>query len=124
MEDDNARRQEHEALMAASSQVRVMVQESCRHLQPVSKRPVGKPPRVTGPHVCLGILSCFLQGWMVQLDLWRLIRGGMMEPFAPVDVTDQAIYNRLARAGEAKLLAGRLSALFDIHLQQWIRGDL
>jgi Transposase DDE domain len=181
MENDSVLRQEREALVSSKKQMIVLVQESCRQLQPRARRGVGHPGKVSWQELCVGILLCVLQGWHVQLDLWRLITTGAIEPFEPVAITDQAIYNRLARAGEPmrqwyeqvsgwlalrlepladqrvapfasqvlaldecsldkvarwlpslrtlansdpKLLAGRLSALFDVRSQQWVRVDL
>jgi Transposase DDE domain len=148
-------------------------------VQPAKRR--GKPATLMAMHLCLGIVLCGLQGFGAQLKLWRLICLEQIGPFAPVQVGDQAIYNRLERAagvmevffvqvsgwmrqqlagwedrqlapfasrvlaldestldvvgrwlpqlrslmqGDPRLLAGRISALFDVRLQQWVRVDL
>jgi len=136
---------------------------------------------LSGLHLCLGIVLCGLRGFGAQLGLWRLLCLEAVGPFQPVQVGDQAIYNRVERAaglmrlcfeqvsgwmrqqvvawedhqlapfatqvvaldestldavgrwlpeirgllaGDARLLAGRISALFDVRLQQWVRVDL
>jgi hypothetical protein len=146
-----------------------------------SARRRGKPATVTALHLCLGIVLCGLEGFGSQLKLWRRLCLEPMGPFAPVQVVDQAIYNRLARAavamraffeqvsgslneqlvgledrrlapwacqvlaldestldavgrwlpelrrllpGDPGLLAGRISALFDLRRQQWVRVEL
>ena len=121
-------------------------------------------------------MLCFLRGWNAQLEVWQLIGSERLGGFAPVKVSDQAIYSRIERAamplqwlagtrerlaagtsgspledrrlapwatavyaadastldqmsrflpwlrqlseGDARLLAGQISALFDVRLQQ------
>jgi len=149
-------------------------------LVPVGRRR-GKPATLMALHLCLGIVLCSLEGFGSQLRLWRRLCVEPMGPFAPVRVSDQAVYNRLARAadgmrlffeqvsgllaqqlaglqectlapwatqvlaldestldavgrwlptlrarlpGDAGLLAGRISALFDVRLQQWVRMEV
>jgi hypothetical protein len=136
---------------------------------------------LTNGHLCLGVLVCGLRGFGSQLAFWRLLCMEPIGPFAPVQVVDQAVYNRLARAAglmhtlfehvsawmrqhldgrqdrslapfasqvlaldestldavgrwlpelrgvlaaDTDLLAGRISALFDVRLQQWVRVDV
>ncbi|GHO82546.1 IS4 family transposase [Dictyobacter formicarum] len=59
----------------------------------------GRPFQVSWLLLSLGCLWCLLRGWTSQLDLWRLISGFGLGPFAPVAVVDQAIYNRLQEKG-------------------------
>src|SRR2546425_6925064 len=156
------------------------VTESCQALMPTKQRP-GRPPTLSGLHLCLGVLLCGLGGFGSQLAFWRMLCLQPIGPFAPVHLSDQAVYNRLERAaglmeqlfvqvsgwmrqyldglqdrtlapfasqvlaldestldavgrwlpelrgvlgGEASLLAGRISALFDVRLQQWVRVEL
>lgn len=154
------------------------VTQSCQSLLSTGKRR-GKPATLSPLHLCLGIVLCGLRGFGSQLGLWRRLCLEPMGPFAPVQLVDQAVYNRLARAeGEMQhlfvlvsgwirqrleglqdrslapfahqvlaldestfdvvgrwlpelrerlagdVLAGRLSALFDVRLQQWVRVDL
>ncbi len=156
-----------------------LTQRSQALIQPAKRR--GKPARLTATHLCLSIVLCGLEGFGSQLGLWRMICMRAIGPFAPVQVVDQAIYNRLARAacvmrlffvqvsgwmreqlagledrrlapwasqvlaldestldavgrwlpelrqvlpGDPRLLAGRISALFDLRQQQWVRVEV
>ena len=156
------------------------VTQSCQAVMVPSKRR-GRPASLSGFHLCLGIVLCGLRGFGAQLGLWRLLCMEPIGPFLPVQVVDQAVYNRLERAaglmralfvqvsgwmgqhlaglqdrslapfasqvlaldestldvvgrwlpelrgllaGDSGLLAGRISALFDVRLQQWVRVDL
>jgi hypothetical protein len=131
--------------------------------------------------LCLGIVLSGLEGFGLQLKLWRQLSLEPMGPFAPVAVGDQAVYNRLARAagamhlffeqvsgwmreqvvgleerslapwacqvlaldestldavgrwlpalrglvpGDPRRLSGRISALFDLRRQQWVRVEV
>lgn len=161
-------------------EVMCCVNESCQALlTPARHR--GKPATLRTMHLCLGVLWCGLQGFGSQLGLWRRLCMEPLGPFAPIQVVDQAVYNRLARAesqmrhlfvlvsvwmrqhlegwqdrslapfadevlaldestldavgrwlpemrkcmaDDPKLLAGRLSALFDVRRQQWVRVDI
>jgi hypothetical protein len=61
-------------------------------------------PRVL-PALCLwaGLLVCVLRGFASQRQLWRrLVRQGLRR-FGRIAISDQALYNRLARAGTAPL---------------------
>lgn len=180
MSHDSVSRQEPKPAAPTQKQMLALLQESSREVQG-KKRRAGRPASITWTHLCLGIVLCFLQGWDAQLDLWRLLCGEQVGPFAPVRVCDQAIYNRLERAekylrqlfeqvsawlvvrvegwqdrslapwasevyaidestldkvgrwlpwlrqladGEKGLLAGRLSAIFDVRRQQWKRVEI
>lgn len=141
----------------------------------------GRPAQISWQFLTIGVLWCVLRGWISQLDLWRLIRFFGLGCFAPVPVTDEAVYKRLGKqgaslmqrlcamvsqwlfdwlapyedrslapfarevlaldestldpmkrwlkdlqgipAGDPALLAGRMSGLFDVRLQQWKRLD-
>lgn len=163
-------------------QVEASLIESCQELVgPLPRRKRGRPTRLVGLHLCLGIMLCGLRGFGAQLGLWRLLCLERVGPFEPVQVGDQAVYNRVDRAaeqmahfftqvsrwmcqqvaswqdrtlapfatqvlaldestldvvgrwlasvrgdkqGDPHLLAGRISALFDVRLQQWVRVDV
>ena len=89
-----------------------------------ARRPGPGRPRVL-PGLCLwaGLLVCVLRGFGSQLQLWRLLTSHGLWRFPRVPITDQALYNRLARAGTAPLehlfaqvsqvLAGRLAPYAD-----------
>lgn len=160
-----------EALLLQSSSVPMIVG---------NKR--GRPQKLSSQFLCLGVLICLVRGWQSQLEVWRLIRFTGLGAFAPVLVSDQAVYKRLAQhssallqtffqqmsawlcehlalledrslapfasmvvaldesildpkkrwvaalrglpKGDRGLLAGRIAALFNVRLQQWIRIDV
>src|SRR5438270_4490481 len=161
-------------------QVVSYVSEQTRALVPDGRRR-GKPATLTTLHLCLGVVLCGLEGFGSQLKRWRRLCLEPMGPFAPVQVVDQAVYNRLERAagvmraffeqvsawmseqmagledrslapwasqvlaldestldavgrwlpelrgalpGDPRLLAGRISALFDVRRQQWVRVEV
>lgn len=180
MTHDSTARQGQAVPVPHNDQLVACLQASCQALVG-SKQRRGKPATLRGLHLCLGIVLCGLEGFGAQLGLWRRVSLEPIGPFAPVRVSDQAVYNRLARAndlmahffeqvsawmrqqlvgwedhtlapfatrvlaldeskldvvgrwlpalqqraaGDAHVLAGRLSALFDVRLQQWVRVDI
>jgi hypothetical protein len=74
----------------------------------------GRPETLSLLHRCLGVVLCGLEGFQSQRKLWRRLGLEPMGPFAPVLVGDQAVYNRLARAG-----AAAMRALFE-HISGWM----
>lgn len=76
-----------------------MYEASCQQVMQLAKPRRGRPASVSWSHLCLAILLCFLRGWNAQLDVWRLIGSQPIGGFLPVKVCDQAIYNRIERAG-------------------------
>lgn len=180
MTHDSITRQARSLPVPSNEQLVACLNESCQALALAGQRR-GRPARLSGLHLCLGIMLCGLRGFGAQLGLWRLLCLEAIGPFAPVQVSDQAIYNRLEgaaglmehffeqvsgwmrqplsgwqectlapfasrvlsldestldvvgrwlpelrglMAGDARLLAGRISALFDVRCQQWVRVDL
>lgn len=180
MSDDSLRQRRQQLPRPSPQQMLEYVTQHSQALVPTGKRR-GKPPTVLPMQLCLGIVLCGLRGFGAQLKLWRLLCMEPIGPFAPVQVSDQAIYNRLERAaglmqalfvqvsgwmaqqldglqdrrlapfasqvlaldestldvvsrwlpelrevlaGDPRLLAGRISALFDVRLQQWVRVDV
>lgn len=69
----------------------------------VKKR--GRPAQVSQQLLAAGIVWCVLHGWVSQWDLWRRISCFGVGTWAAVPVCDQAIYNRLARQGQAIMQA-------------------
>jgi len=63
------------------------------------KRPRGHPLEVSATQLWMGLLLCLLRGMQCQRDLWRLLSWEGFWHFAPVAISDQAVYNRLARDG-------------------------
>lgn len=166
----------------SQEQVSDLIKGQSQSLLVAQKASRGRPSALSWPHLCLGVVACVLLGWQSQLDLRRLLcfEGFWEWPVVPL-LCDQAIYNRLARAGkwmqalfdqlsqhlrahlepwqdrhlapfatavyaldesqldemgrylpelrdvcrkEANLRAGRISALFDVRIQQWVRVDI
>jgi hypothetical protein len=94
-------------------------------LEPAPSGPAGRGrPRVL-PALALwgGLLVCVLRGWQSQKALWRLLAATGLWHFAPVPVSDEAVYKRLAAADPSPvaglfadltaLLAERLDAHAD-----------
>jgi hypothetical protein len=180
MTHDSTTRQPMPLPVPQNEQLVTCLNESCRALALPSKRR-GRPATLSALQLCLAIVLCGLQGFGSQLKLWRLLCLEPIGPFVPVQVVDQAIYNRLERAagamqaffeqvsgwmgeqlvgledrtlapwatqvlaldestldavgrwlpglrrvlpGDPRLLAGRISALFDLRRQQWVRVDV
>lgn len=177
---DSASKQQAGLPIPTQDHLLASVTQSCQALMTPGKRR-GRPATLSGLHLCLGIVLCGLRGFGAQLGLWRLLCLEPIGPFEPVQVGDQAIYNRLERAaglmqalfvqvsawmqqhlaglqdgtlapfasqvlaldestldavgrwipelrgkraGDSTFLAGRISALFDVRLQQWVRVDV
>lgn len=180
MTHDSANERTRQLPVPSQQQLVSYVTERSQGLVSTAKRR-GKPATLTALHLCLGIVLCGIEGFGSQLKLWRRLCLEPIGPFAPVQVVDQAVYNRLAcaaramqaffeqvsdwmseqlvgwedrslapfasrvlaldestldvvgrwlpevrglLAGDAHLLAGRISALFDVRSQQWVRVDL
>ncbi|WP_040448446.1 hypothetical protein [Ktedonobacter racemifer] len=98
-------------------QLLLVFEQSCQDLCRPAKKRAGRPATVSWSHLCLAIMICFLRGWNAQLEVWWLIVGEHFGGFAPVKVSDQAIYNRIERA------AIPLYWLFE-HVSAWLRRRL
>src|SRR5947199_3466304 len=180
MTHDSANKRARQLPVPTEQQLVSYVTEKTEVLVPAVRRR-GKPATRPALDFCLGVVLCGLEGFGSQLKLWRRLSLEPMGPFAPVQVVDQAVYNRLARAagvmraffeqvsawmseqmagledrrlapwasqvlaldestldavgrwlpalrhvvpGDPRLLAGRISALFDVRRQQWVRVEL
>src|SRR5438270_6712398 len=100
-------------------QVVSYVSEQTRALVPDGRRR-GKPATLTTLHLCLGVVLCGLEGFGSQLKLWRRLCLEPMGPFAPVQVVDQAVYNRLARASkDMRLFFEQASGWMAQQLVEW-----
>lgn len=84
-------------------------------------------PRIL-PSLCLwaGLLVCILRGFSSQLALWRLLRSGDFWFYPRFEVSDQAVYKRLAQADSAPLerLFGQISALLAMRLAPYTDQSL
>jgi hypothetical protein len=68
-----------------------------QHTRAITRR--GRPAHLSNAFLSLALLWCVLDGWVSQLDLWRLISSFGLPGFAPVSVCDQAVYKRLGNKG-------------------------
>jgi hypothetical protein len=103
-----------------SSQMLAVLQESSQALLSPQRKRAGRPAKVSWSHLCLGILLCFVRGWNAQLEVWRVIGSERIGDFAPVNVCDQAIYNRIERAGTSlQWVFEQVSAWLRTRLLQW-----
>lgn len=93
-----------------------LLEAYCQQVVPSGKRR-GRPARVSWPHFCLALVHCFLRGWHRQLDLWRVLTWQGLGPFEACALSDQAVYNRLARAD------GPMRSLFE-QVSLWLRDQL
>lgn len=67
----------------------------------------GRPRILPAYALWTGLLVCVLRGFGSHLALWRLLTGGAFWRYPRVAISDQALYQRLARDG-----TGPLEALF------------
>lgn len=99
------------AMPEARSELEALILAAVGTQEKTSSGRVGRPAILSTLHLGLAVLWCVLSGWKSQRAVWRLICTRRLGPFAPVRVTDQAVYNRLQGAGEALLqdVFGRVS---------------
>jgi hypothetical protein len=83
--------------------IEMLIQQSHQALEPQPSKRRGRPAQIRLAHLGWAMVWCFLQGWHAQLDVWRQLRFERLGPFVPVEVTDQAVYKRLAQSGIAAL---------------------
>lgn len=114
----------------AVSQIEAFLESALGHLAPdhVEARRAGPGrPRVL-PALCLwaGVLVGVLRGFASQQQIWRLlVRQGLWR-FGRIPITDQALYNRLARGGTAPLAAlfAQVSAVLADRLAPYAQRSL
>src|SRR5947199_8738215 len=97
MTHDSITRQARSLPVPSNARLVACLNERCQALALAGQRR-GRPARLSGLHLCLGIMLCGLRGFGAQLGLWRLLCLEAIGPCAPVQVSDQAIYNRLESA--------------------------
>src|SRR5579863_3601537 len=112
MKYDTASQQRPSVPMPTQESLLACVTQSSQALM-VRRTRRGRPAELSGWHLCLGIVLCGLRGFGAQLGLWRLLCLEPIGPFEPVQVVDQAVYNRVARA------AGLMRALF-VQVSGWM----
>jgi hypothetical protein len=115
MQNDTPWKQELPQVKESMALMETMIQEIAASAAPSSSvtKP-GRPARVSWSFLTIGILWCLLRGWKSQLDLWRLISFFGLGSFAPVPVTDEAVYKRLGEQG-----AGLMQRLC-VQVSQWL----
>lgn len=103
---------------SAHTELMPLILEAAGPLIPRGKRPVGRPATLASLHLALAVLWCVLAGWRSQRAVWRRLCTRWLGPFAPIRVTDQAVYSRLKEQG-----AAILQALFE-QVSTWLRDWL
>lgn len=63
----------------------------------------GRPPVLPGLLLWSGLLVCVLRGLSSQLEVWRLLSAAGLWHLPAVPVSDDAVYKRLEREGEAAM---------------------
>lgn len=118
------------AAAAPLSNIEAFLQEALTHLAPdprEDRRPGPGRPRIL-PALCLwaGVLVMVLRGFESQRQLWRLLVQQGLWRWGRVAISDQALYNRLARAGTAPLerLFAHVSAVLAARLAPHAQAGL
>lgn len=80
-------------------------------LAPPSTR--GRPPILPGSMLWAGLLVSVVRGWSSQRELWRLLRFHGLWDFPAQPISDDAVYKRLERDGDAPMqtLFGAVTAV-------------
>lgn len=81
----------------------LVLAEQETHLSTRTARHRGCPARVTWPHLALALLLGVLQGARHLSTIWRRLSVETIGPFAPVQVTYEAVRKRLLTQGVAAL---------------------
>ena len=88
-----------------TNDIEAFLEKTITELEPIESDNNGPGrPRVL-PAMCLwaGMLVCVLRGFTSQLAIWRLLSLEQLWFYPRFEVTDQAVYNRLARDGSEDL---------------------
>lgn len=91
---------------AALGEVTQFLEHAIAEFQPEAAPQTRGRPRLL-PSLCLwaAMLVCLFQGEASQLALWRMIRYYGVFSFAPLHISDQAVYKRLETEGDTTLAA-------------------
>lgn len=86
-------------------------------LLPPARPRGGRPPVLPATLLWTGLLVCILRGFSAQLELWRLLTQWGLWHYPRVDVSDMAVYQRLARTPPTAMQAffTHLSAVIAAH---------
>lgn len=117
MSNGNVSQQEPAWPRPNKQQALQIFEHRCQQWCRPAKRRAGRPALVRWKHLCLAIILCFLRGWNAQLEGWWLMSSERLGSVTPVNVSDQAMYNRIERA------AILLHWLFE-HVSAWLRKRL
>jgi len=105
------------------------IEDAIEQFKPDNNPKTAGRPRVL-PSLCLwsAMLLTLLKGQTSQLAIWRMIRQHGVFAYAPIHITDQAVYKRLETETEAPLqrlfvhiqhlLSKRLAPLFEARQQE------
>ena len=86
----------------------------------------GKPRVLPSLALWAGLLLCVLRGFSSKLELWRLLNSGQFWFYPRFPVTDEAVYDRLKRAGTAPMegLFQQITSLLHDRLAPFVQKDL
>ena len=98
------------------AEVSGFLQQAIEEFQPETNPQTRGRPRLL-PSLCLwaAMLVCLFQGQSSQLALWRMIRFHGVFAFAPIHLSDQAVYKRLETEGDSTLAALFAHVTFLLH---------
>ena len=95
--------------------IEAFLEKTIIDLEPIDAEYKGPGRPKILPSMCLwaGVLVCVLRGFTSQLAVWRLLSFQQLWSYPRFEVTDQAVYNRLARDGTEALerLFAQISAV-------------
>ena len=119
---------------AVVGDIETFLRELVEQLPPARRRPPspggwrgpGRPRVLPALALWGGVLVCVLRGTTHQAALWRLLHLHGLWDYPRFPVSDQAVYNRLARDGTAPLecLFGRVSAVLAERLAPYAQHTL
>ncbi len=86
----------------------------------------GKPRVLPSLALWAGLLVCVLRGFSSKLEIWRLLSSGQFWFYPRFPVSDEAVYDRLERAGTAPMegLFGQITGLLRDRLAPFAQREL
>lgn len=79
------------------------LRELVPHTSPAPLRQRGRPPILPAALLWSALLVCLLRGWTSQRALWRLVHAHGLWDFPAQPISDDAVYRRLERDGDAPM---------------------
>lgn len=111
-----------------ANDIEAFLEKTIAELEPIESDPTGPGRPKIMPAMCLwaGMLVCVLRGFTSQLAIWRLLSLEQLWFYPRFEVTDQAVYNRLARDGTEDLehLFKQISLVLAERLQPYKQHSL